>query len=370
MHKSPRRSWPGLGSNFGVSTSNNKQSYVARYTQRYYSIDIDLPQNPSDFFQEGQYPTLASNVAPVYVSSVSYGRMVLFNMSSKSIASEIEAAVNAALSVQDRLNIEANLSITHRTALSETDISSYVTGGSSNVCSGVSNIESVVDCIRNGGGIYQEAVPLAYTLRFLHNNEVARVVLSSTYTARQCDLQSGTATQDIGFQIVSMKSSGHEDHIWAGARPETFGKIGLRPTAESEGNKGNCAWNRGATPNPLAGTDMADVYHRDNVLIFDRARGSRLHVGSAAVDVSNLNFVATVTLNHSAMPPMNNLSICGALADFDSTHLGIGGGDDYFGSRTVINPAAIQQGRAKTVRIGTGQHWVEIELQRRAPTGG
>ena len=81
----------GLGASFGIETSTRRHSYITRFAHRYFSVDVDLPANPSDFFEE--YPNIPSGAVPVYVSSVSYGRMVLFNMKSSSDSTEIKAAI-------------------------------------------------------------------------------------------------------------------------------------------------------------------------------------------------------------------------------------------------------------------------------------
>ena len=138
-----------LGASFGVDQSSEKQSYVARFAHRYFTIDIDLPANPSDLFEE--FPTLTGEVSPVYISSVTYGRMVLFNLKSNRSNLEINAALTAGLSIQDRVDFSTDLSTSHRDTLSQTDINSTVIGGSSTVCGGVTSIEDLGECIHEGG---------------------------------------------------------------------------------------------------------------------------------------------------------------------------------------------------------------------------
>ena len=231
------------------------------------------------------------------------------------------------------------------------------------MCSGVSSIENLVNCIDNGATDYQSAVPIAYTLRFLHDNSVARVVLANEYTARQCELRSSSTTQDINFRIKRMRTSGEQEFGFIGDHDlELFGKIGLRATAEDTGdNAGACTWNGSATPSTLAGTAAADIYNRDNGLIFDRqSSGEHVQILNNWVDVSNLNFSRTVTLDRSSSPAKTNLSVCGALVDHD--HI-LGGGNDSFNSRSVIDPN-ISPGNVVVVRIGRGSIWADIELER------
>ena len=335
-----------LGAEFGVEDTTEKQSYVARFAHRYFTIDIDLPANPSDLFEE--FPTLTGDVSPVYISSVTYGRMVLFNLQSNRSSLEINAALTAGLSIQDRVDFSTSLSTKHRQALNETNINSTVIGGSGMVCGGVTSIEDLGACIHEGSLSYQSGVPIAYQLRFLKDNSVARVVLASEYNARQCDLTTvGTQSQRV-FRLQEMRTSNDDVEAFSFGALELVGQILLRPTDEEPGDKGPCT-------EAEAGNDAYET-------IFNFGDPG-LGVGGGWYNVENSNYRASV-----AFPGTNqNLSICTRLRDRDRLL------DSYpnkrIDKRQVIDPRPLTSGGQPAggqngLRFrGVEHHWVDIKLQ-------
>ena len=322
----------GLGASFGVETVSDRQSYVARYAHRYFTVDIDLPARPSDLFEE--YPDLSSTVSPVYVSSVTYGRMVLFNLQSTYTSLRIHAALNAAVDLQDRLMISANLATEHQNALNNSTINSTVIGGAARFCSGVSTIAGLVDCVRQGGLRYQDGVPIAYTLRFLKNNEVARVVLSSEYTARQCQLTSVDSQVTKRFQLVGISGANNDAEAFSPNRYELRGQILLRPTAETVGNKGGCT---DAEAGNSAYKSILDTGGRD------------LEVGAGLVNLENNNYRASLVFPGG----QTNLSICTRLFDRDFFADGFGQNNRIY-QRQVIDPSSITSGTELALNFAQG----------------
>ncbi len=80
-------SW-GLGlaslkSSFNFGNSSVRSRYVVRYTQGYYTVDLDAPESPSALLGseatlEDVREKMSEEHPPAYVSSVTYGRMIVF----------------------------------------------------------------------------------------------------------------------------------------------------------------------------------------------------------------------------------------------------------------------------------------------------
>ena len=100
-------SW-GLGiaslkSSFDFNKQDVRSRYVVRYTQAYYTVDLDAPSSPSALLAPGTsladvQDKMDGQRPPVYVSSVTYGRMVLFTFESQYSAEEMQAALDFAYS--------------------------------------------------------------------------------------------------------------------------------------------------------------------------------------------------------------------------------------------------------------------------------
>ncbi|MBO0329855.1 thiol-activated cytolysin family protein [[Muricauda] lutisoli] len=173
-----------VSASFNFDNSQYSYKYVIKYFQEYYTIDLDLPpnNNPGSLFYE--MPVLNST-SPVIVSSVKYGRMVLYTVESNSSITDVQSAFNASFN-----SANANGNAEYQSIINNSKIEALVVGGSGSDAAGaVSGPAGVYEYITNGGNYSADspAAPLAYTLRYIRNDfPVARVVLSSEYNIRTC----------------------------------------------------------------------------------------------------------------------------------------------------------------------------------------
>ncbi|MBW2276854.1 MAG: thiol-activated cytolysin family protein [Deltaproteobacteria bacterium] len=128
--------WPGGASvtaGFNFSSHEKKTKILVNYTQSYYTIDIDTPIEPKDFF--GEDVTLEelsafmdSDNPPTSVQSITYGRRVIFTVETNESADKIKAALEAAYEAS--VDVEAKLDVEYEKALEESTIRAFVLGGS------------------------------------------------------------------------------------------------------------------------------------------------------------------------------------------------------------------------------------------------
>ena len=83
-----------IAASFDFSRSNVRSRYLVKYTQAYYTVDIDAPGRPSDFFADGVTvedvgAIIDAENPPLYVASVTYGRMVVFTFESEYSGEEL-----------------------------------------------------------------------------------------------------------------------------------------------------------------------------------------------------------------------------------------------------------------------------------------
>ena len=295
----------GLGFSFDFSKENSEDEVVARFAQVYYSADIDIPAQPSDFYEE--FPDLSGVSSPVYVSSVNYGRMVLFNLKSLHSELSIQTALNASLNIQDKLTIEANLDAHYRNVISNSTVNSTVIGGAGEVCNGVNNLDSLGDCIENGGSNYNDAMPMSYVLRHLSDNTVAQVLLSTSYVARQCTPTGSTVVPQWVTKNIELAEIGTaEQDGFDKNEEETYGRIWIFRTNDDEGAiSSNCIPNFNPSFNHLA-----------THLIFDRDSDQTIKTGKSPKDVTGLGFQESV--EYRTVPNPHNIKVCTYLRDEDS----------------------------------------------------
>lgn len=173
-----------ISSSFDFSNSSYEYKYVIKYMQIYYSIDIDLPanNNPAAFFNTT--PILEST-SPVIVSSVKYGRMVIYTVESNYSKTEIQGAFSAAFTSGDG-TVESD----YEKVFENSSIKGIVIGGSgADAAKIVDGPKGVYEFITQGGNYSAKSpgAPLAYTLRYIKNDfPIARIVLTSEYPVRTC----------------------------------------------------------------------------------------------------------------------------------------------------------------------------------------
>ncbi|MCB0565208.1 MAG: thiol-activated cytolysin family protein [Lewinellaceae bacterium] len=185
---------------YDFERAETRSRFLFQFWQVYYSIDVDPPSYPCEWFNPIPNPErtieLFGGTMPVYVSSVKYGRMVYFMVESEHSEEEVERALNVSYS---GFGVGGGVSITDRDkqVLNESTINALIIGGpSGSAINAVAGFEELKGYLQEGANFSATSpgAPIAYTLRFIDDNSVANVVLSSEYTIRQCAPQGEKVT--------------------------------------------------------------------------------------------------------------------------------------------------------------------------------
>jgi hypothetical protein len=187
---------------FKFSNENIQQRYLVKFIQVYYTIDVDPPARPGDFFA----PTVTWNdlqaqisdgeTLPMYVSSITYGRMALFCFTTEDNSMQIDAALRYAYDGKV-FEAEVDTRLEYSEALSSLSMGSYIIGGSGDAAAnavigggmlgGEEAIHAINEYIKSGDNYSKESpgAPLSYSLRYLDNSP-GKIVMSTEYTVRTC----------------------------------------------------------------------------------------------------------------------------------------------------------------------------------------
>ncbi|MFL1012726.1 thiol-activated cytolysin family protein [Flavisericum labens] len=197
-----------ISGSFNFSSSEKQYKYVIKYLQVYYTIDLTVEdkQNPGKLFNE--MPSFNAT-SPVIVSSVKYGRMLIYTVETNSKFTDTQAAFNAAFSGGN-----AGGEGQHQSFWDSSTVKALVIGGSSgDAAKVVTGPQGVYEYITEGGeySANSPGAPLGYTLRYIRNGfPIANVVLSSEYNIRTCY----PAYQKFGIQLHGLRmvdSNGDND---------------------------------------------------------------------------------------------------------------------------------------------------------------
>jgi thiol-activated cytolysin len=189
-------SW-GLGlaslkSSFDFSNTTIRSRYVVKYTQTYYTVDLDAPGRPSDLFApEVSLDDVEAHMdtarPPAYVSSVTFGRMVVFTFESEYSAEEMGAALDFAYS--GGVDVSGQVSVTYKDIISKSKITAFILGGDAGTAvKAIDSYDNLISFIKEGGNYSKQSpgAPIAYKLSYLKDNSPARMSMTTDYDLREC----------------------------------------------------------------------------------------------------------------------------------------------------------------------------------------
>jgi len=177
---------------FDFSRTDVLSRTIVKFMQVYYTIDVDIPERPSDLFDPSVtwasvQSKISSYVAPMYISSISYGRMALFTIESSYSATEVHAALEASAAAIDA---GGTLDAGYSNVLQQSSMKGMIIGGSgAQAVQAVNGFDGLRQYMTTGGNYDQNtaAAPLAYKLRYLSDNVAAEVVRSQSYVVKTCE---------------------------------------------------------------------------------------------------------------------------------------------------------------------------------------
>lgn len=177
----------GFGSvkgQFDFSDEEIQTRLLVKFMQVYYTVDVDIPEKPSDFFDssvkwDDLQSQISTNSSPMYISTITYGRMALFSFESSEESRDVAAAVSAAFG-----GYKGSMSTEYTEILKSSKIQATIFGGSgSSAVGAINGFEGIKGYILEGGNFDKDtaAAPLSYKMRYLKDNSIGGIILSSEY---------------------------------------------------------------------------------------------------------------------------------------------------------------------------------------------
>lgn len=203
----------GVGANFGLwggsiagsfswNSTQQRSRFLLKLVQAYYTMNLNTPAQPDDWFGPGHLPSheqmIDQNHCPVYISSITYGRIAYVTIESSSSSQEVRQAIQASWNAYmaggtfDFSNAQMN-------ALEDRQISVFMIGGNA---SGLQDIAAgdIGGMIGSGAQFNPSSspgAPIAMAVRRLSDNAIVNFVTVSDYNVRQCELTGTLVTAQI-----------------------------------------------------------------------------------------------------------------------------------------------------------------------------
>ncbi len=241
----------GAGGSLGLDFSSNTKKAVIHFNQKYYDVVIDLPKKPTDLLAPDitldEIKSATDTHSPAYVSSVSYGRYVLFTFETSDLSMNLEQELKAAITVPtEGANIKASTNSKIDAGFKSGSLKSnaYILGGSGERASmAINSLDAMIEFIKTGGRYSKDSPgkPISYSLRYLSNNSPLRIVRSTEYSERDCvRIYNNYRVDILGFQIEKVQGA---------ALPQ----IDLSGTVSAKGSTGDPAvlWSKKLLQYPI-----------------------------------------------------------------------------------------------------------------------
>lgn len=176
------------------TVSNSEKSVAAVvFTQVFYSVTVNAPENPAEFFDSGVNAEQARDVfsstnVPAYIGSVSYGRIIMVRLETENATGTLDA--EAALKYATGLTTASGgLKTKYDSILSNSQITAATFGAGGQVTAQNIEAANLANVVNGRTGVYSKTnpgVPISYTVNFLKDNSAARVGASTDYSAQDC----------------------------------------------------------------------------------------------------------------------------------------------------------------------------------------
>ncbi|TPG89698.1 alveolysin [Brevibacillus laterosporus] len=175
-----------LGIDFNAIASGEKKVMVAAYKQIFYTVNAELPNNPSDLFDDSVTfeelirKGVSDEAPPVMVSNVAYGRTIYVKLETTSKSKDVQAAFKALLK---NTNVEA--SGQYKDIFEDSSFTAVVLGGDSKEHNKVvtKDFDEIRNIIKDNAefSLKNPAYPISYTSVFLKDNSIAAIHNNTDY---------------------------------------------------------------------------------------------------------------------------------------------------------------------------------------------
>jgi hypothetical protein len=160
-----------------------------------FTVSVELPQTPAAFFgsrftqaalkEQADLGRIGPDNLPIYVSSVVFGRMLLFTFSSDASAEDIQGALQLAYEGA-ATGVSAEVNSRYRKVLASAQIQVVTVGGSADDALALIRSGKLRDYFRADAPL-TSARAISYTLRSLGDNAIAAVSETTRYEVTECD---------------------------------------------------------------------------------------------------------------------------------------------------------------------------------------
>jgi len=216
---------------FDFKKSTKKYKHMIKFMETFYTVDVN--QGQDTFLYKKFNIADFGGYRPVYVSSISYGRLAYLTIESDEDLQTVKATLNAAVEAKvSGMNYDADFETNYKTFKKNNKINITVIGGSVVA----TNLDGFMNMLKNDSfSAKNPGKIVAYKLRFVDDNTVANTIYNSEYTVRQTTAMKGKGV-DVTFTLVEIQTNADDGN---GKYMELYGSCDI-----SLNSKKRSLWNK------------------------------------------------------------------------------------------------------------------------------
>lgn len=213
------------------SKSTTKENvFMVVFEQSAYTVSAVIPATPAGFFSsdfstadlktQESLGNISAKNPPLYVSSVTYGRMLMYTVTSKASKSDIQGALNASYK-NPALKVDVKLKAKYQKIMNESTVKIIFFGGENAPTVAMIKSGEISDYFSKTPSL-DAFVPMSYVLRNLKDNSIAKVSETTKYSTQECTpLPPKSWTVKITIDKILMHYTG------ASSKGEIYGNLSL-----------------------------------------------------------------------------------------------------------------------------------------------
>ena len=205
-----------IAGGFKFKNGEQKERRLIKFVETFYTVDVN--QNPAPLMVNIPREAIGDKM-PVYVSSVSYGRIAYLTIESDQNKSELKANIDAVFKATTTNNAEADIDLAIKKLEKGTTIKINIIGGGSEAVTDLKQFQKYV--VKEGFSAKNPGQIIKYQLRFLDDNAIAYIKYGEKYkTVERMEIP--TKGYKITATVKNIKYIGHNSI-------NIFGIIGMQP---------------------------------------------------------------------------------------------------------------------------------------------
>ncbi|MBE9601349.1 thiol-activated cytolysin family protein [Pedobacter sp. MC2016-24] len=171
--------------NYSESNLNSKTYYLLKIYQKFFSADIDIPIDGNLFNKPTDFN---GNIAPVYISTIDYGRSAYMLIESSYDSARVYKSLEASFSVW-KIGGGGSVNNEHKEVMDDMSIKGTIIGGSSSsAASTIQGMQAFHDYVVSSSNLTPESRGeiIAYKLRNAKNHGVYKTLINGDYYTYDC----------------------------------------------------------------------------------------------------------------------------------------------------------------------------------------